>query len=87
MRSSFSYIVLDTTPVAAVADYHLVEASADGIVMVLRPDHTRRASLQQALLTVPKPKLLGAVINAVPDWFLNRQKESPYYHAKRVNVG
>jgi hypothetical protein len=37
--------------------------------------------LKKALSAVPKEKLLGTVLNAVPDWFLWNIRES-YYASK-----
>jgi protein-tyrosine kinase len=71
-RSFFRYIVVDSPPVAAVADYELIQAACDGTVLVLRPDHTRRSLAAEALKAIPKDKLIGVVMNWVPKWFLDR---------------
>lgn len=81
LRASFSFTIIDTTPVTAVADFQLVQQVSDGVLFVLRPDHTKRSLLKKALLAVPKDKLLGTVLNAVPDWFLWNIRES-YYASK-----
>jgi receptor protein-tyrosine kinase len=85
MKSMFKYVVLDSPPIASVADYDLLLAVADGVVMVVRPDHTRRQSCMKALNAIPEPKRLGVVMNCVPDWFLARhQGYSSYgYHYYR----
>lgn len=69
-REIFQHVIVDTPPVTAVADYELIERTMDGIVMVVRPDHTKRASFRQALSAIAPSKLIGLVLNDVEDWFL-----------------
>jgi capsular exopolysaccharide synthesis family protein len=82
LRALFTYVIIDTTPVAAVADFQLVQQASDGVLLVLRPDHTRRTIFQRALQTVAPNKLLGTVLNAVPDWFLCNTRENDYYYTE-----
>jgi capsular exopolysaccharide synthesis family protein len=77
LRERFHFIVVDTTPIGAVADYDLIQVVCDGTVMVLRPDHTDRQACMKAIQSVPKEKLLGAVLNRADDWFLWRLRN--YY--------
>ncbi len=79
-RELFQFTVIDTTPVAAVADFDLVQSAADSVLLIVRPDHTRRTALTDALSIIPKAKLLGAVVNCTPDWFLWRGYDAPYYY-------
>ena len=83
LRANFSYVIIDTTPVAAVADFQLVQQASDAVLLVLRPDHTKRSLFQKALETVPKEKLLGTMLNAVPDWFLWGNRDNDYYYAQK----
>jgi capsular exopolysaccharide synthesis family protein len=82
VRKDFKFTILDSPPVGAVADYYLVEASADSVILVARPDHTQRKALFRALQIVPKEKLLGVVINHAQDWFLWRDEQPYYYYAR-----
>ena len=79
-REHFRFTIVDTTPVAAVADFDLVQSAVDGVVLVVRPDHTRRSILDQAFTVVPKAKLLGVVVNCVKDWLLWKHYGSSYYY-------
>jgi capsular exopolysaccharide synthesis family protein len=79
LRQMFRYVILDSPPIAAVADYDLIQAMCDGVVMVLRPDRTNRKQCKAALGLIPEDKLIGAVLNCVPNWFLGRYS-SPYYY-------
>lgn len=63
-RREFAYTVVDAPPIGALADYELLQASADGVVMVVRPDYTERGMCLSALNSVPKEKLIGVVFNA-----------------------
>lgn len=83
-RLRFRYVIVDTTPVAAVADYELVQFVCDGVVLVLRPDHTDRKLCTNALTIIPKGKLLGTVLNCVEDWFLWKGRRGyGYYGSKK----
>ena len=64
---------MDSPPFAAVADYDLLQAAGDGVVIVVRPDQSNRHLCNRALETIPKDKLIGVVMNCVPRFFLNRQ--------------
>jgi len=77
VRQQFKYVIFDAPPIATVADYDLIQAHCDGVVLVVRPDHTDRKLCLQALEIVPKDRLVGVVMNYVRDWFL--WKTQDYY--------
>ena len=77
-REEFRRTIVDSPPVEAVADFELIAAICDGVVLVVRPDHTSRPLLASALAKV-KGKLTGVLINDVEDWFLWK-RGSPSYH-------
>lgn len=80
LRGQFSYVVFDTTPMTAVTDFKLVQQICDGVLVVIRPDHTNRAAFSKAMQVQQKEKFLGTVINAVEDWFLwNSNDHYKYY--------
>ena len=83
--SLFDFTVIDAPPVGLVADYDIIQASVDAVVLVARTDHTNRARFLAVLESVPKRKLIGVVMNCVPDWFLTRsiEQDDRYYgHSK-----
>ena len=83
IRNLLSYVVMDSPPVGAVADYDLIQAVCDGVVLVVRPDHTNRQLYEKALQIVPRSKFLGVVLNCVPNWSLARHAGSDYYYSGR----
>ena len=80
IRREFSFVVVDTTPTSAVADFKLVARICDGVIIVVRPDHTERAAFLKSLEIDPPGKLLGTVINAYKDWFLWKTHETYSYY-------
>lgn len=78
-RKAFRYIVLDSPPISAVADYDLLQTMADGIILTATPDWTPRKMLFRALETVAKEKLIGVVLDRVPRWFLWKSHGHRYY--------
>lgn len=78
LRARFRFVILDVPPFSSVADYDLIQAEADGIVLVVRPDHTNRTLCFKALEVLPKQKFIGVAINCAADWFL--WKTSSYYY-------
>jgi protein-tyrosine kinase len=81
VRRQFKYVVFDVPPMATVADYDLIQAHCDGVVMVVRPDHTNRELCLRALDSIPKERLLGVLMNCVRDWFLWKTADRYYYAA------
>jgi capsular exopolysaccharide synthesis family protein len=86
LRAQFDFIVIDTPPIGLVADYDLIQASCDGIVVVARPNHTDRTSFNKALEAIPAEKNLGVVINCVERWFLWKARDYTYAY-RRSSVG
>jgi capsular exopolysaccharide synthesis family protein len=70
LRGLYRYIVVDSPPIAAVADYDLIQAACDGVIVVVRPDHTKRKRCFKALESTPKDKLIGIVLNCITNGFL-----------------
>lgn len=79
VRVAFSHVIFDAPPVAMVADYELLQLACDGVVLVLRPDHTDRAAYLKSLETVSRDKLLGVVLNGIEDWCLWKSSAYGYY--------
>ena len=72
LRRQFTYVIIDTPPAGALADFDLIEAQCEGVILVVRQDHTKRALWRKALSAVPQQKLIGVVVNCVKPWFLGR---------------
>lgn len=79
LRAQFSHVIFDATPVATVADYELLQHVCDGVIVVARPDHTKRTQCLEILKIIPKEKLIGIVLNCVEDWWLWKAPVYGYY--------
>lgn len=80
-RHTFSYVVIDCPPANTIADYELLEKSADGVIVIVRPDHTNRTLAFKMLEGVAKEKQLGVVVNCATEWFLFKPSH-PYYYGE-----
>jgi capsular exopolysaccharide synthesis family protein len=78
VRRQFKFVIFDAPPIATVADYDLIHAQCDGVILVVRPDHTNRKLFMQALEAVPKERLVGVLLNCVRDWFLWKTQDGYY---------
>ena len=78
IRREFDLAVIDTPPIGLVADYELVEVVCDGVILIVRPDHTNRRMSFAALQSIPKERLIGVVTNCVPNWFLTKSLYHDY---------
>ena len=65
MRNEFSYILIDAPPINSHADAALLGGVADGLVMILGANDTRRDAALRAKETLHAGgiPLLGAVLN------------------------
>lgn len=60
----FKVILIDTPPIIPLADFELISAACDGIVMVVRAHYGQRETLQKTASALDAKKLLGVVFNA-----------------------
>jgi len=60
----FKVILIDAPPIRPLADFELISAGCDGIVMVVRAHHGQRETLRKTASTLDKRKLVGVVFNA-----------------------
>jgi capsular exopolysaccharide synthesis family protein len=60
----FKVILIDTPPILPLADFELISAACDGVVMVVRAHHGQRETLQKTAGALDPKKLLGVVFNA-----------------------
>jgi capsular exopolysaccharide synthesis family protein len=81
LRETFRFVFIDSPPVGVIADYDMLASAADGILLVVRPDHTRRDACYTALDAVDQSKFLGVVLNCAKDWVLYRKTRSYSYYA------
>ena len=65
MSRRYRYVILDTPPVLSVADANLLSPLADGTIITVDAQKTRRASLAQTtkILTGGGARILGTVLN------------------------
>jgi capsular exopolysaccharide synthesis family protein len=83
LRMTFRFCIMDGVPIAAVADYDLVQSVAEGVLMVIRPDHTNRTLCMRALEIIPKEKQLGVILNCVENWLFGQYASDYYYSTGR----
>ncbi len=81
LRESFDYIILDTPPVQAVTDSQVLSTKADGTILVVRAERTKKDSVQNAisLLNKVNANVIGTVLNGID---LSRNKYYYYYGDK-----
>jgi capsular exopolysaccharide synthesis family protein len=81
-RDAFTYVIVDSPPVAAVADYQIIQSCCDGVIVVARPDHTNRKQCLRVLDLVPKEGLLGVVLNCTRKWMLSTDPDYGYHNPR-----
>lgn len=78
LKERYDIIILDTAPLQAVTDAQILSTKADGIILVVRAEATKRESVLQAKSLIEKVggKILGTVLNGVE---ASRDKYYYYY--------
>ncbi len=84
VRQNFHRVIVDSPPVDWVADFDLIEADCDGVLMVVRQDYTQRALLRNAMKRV-REKCIGVVVNSAEDWFLWNPYPASYYYGQEIS--
>ncbi len=84
LRSMYDYIILDLPPVTVVADALVASKVVDGMLMVIRHDHSEKGALAEALRSMDFAgiRTLGFVFNAANNddsGYSRRYKRYRYY--------
>ena len=76
-KENFDYIVLDTPPLQVVTDAQILSAKADGVLLVVKAEETKREAVSSSVDLIKKVngKIIGTVLNAVE----NKKKQYYYY--------
>lgn len=76
MSAKADMVVIDTPPLLPVADAAIVAAQADGVILVVAMNETRRDTAQRALnlLSHTNVRILGVAVDKVP------RRAVPYYY-------
>jgi len=78
MRKDFTVILIDAPPINTYADAALLGSMADGLVMILQANQTRREAAERAkeILDAAGVRVVGAVLNKrtfpIPDFLYRR---------------
>lgn len=62
-RYNDRYIILDSAPLLATSEPEILSKLVDGVVIVVRAGVTPRETVQQAIASLEKEKILGFVLN------------------------
>lgn len=78
LRDEYDMIIIDSAPLQAVTDAQILSRKADGTILVVRAEKTKRDSVIQAkeLLQKVDANILGVVLNGVE----NIRKKYYYYY-------
>jgi len=82
-----TYIVIDSPPIMATPDPSLLSKMVDGIILVVRAGYTSRESVQDAIKSIDRQKIIGVVFNQVDakpsTYFSEYYRYYQYYKNKR----
>jgi capsular exopolysaccharide synthesis family protein len=81
VRQEFDYVLVDTPPVGHTSEPASLGANADGVLLVLDSQHTRKGSLRQALRRLGSvgANVLGTIMNRYEAPSRGRTTEGGYY--------
>lgn len=59
------YIILDSSPILATTEPTVLNQMADGIILVIKSGETARETIEQAIRSLDKNKIIGVVLNNI----------------------
>ena len=82
LKKEFDYIILDTPPVQAVTDSQILSTKADGTILVVRAERTKKEAVNNAVSLLKKvnANIIGTVLNGLST---DRNKYYYYYGEKK----
>jgi Mrp family chromosome partitioning ATPase len=77
LRRAYDYVIIDGPAVLGSGDANVIESVSDGVLLVARAAATRGAALSRATAQLGDRRILGVVLNGVPDLAERRAPEPP----------
>lgn len=67
LKETFDYVIIDTPPVSAAADASIIGRAADGTIMVVRSQVSKKKIIKRAVLSLERNgvRMVGLVLNGV----------------------
>lgn len=81
LQQEFDYVILDTPPVQAVTDSQILSTKADGVILVVKAEMTKKESVQNSINLLKKVNahIIGTVLNGVD----NKRNKYYYYYGEK----
>jgi len=76
-----TYILIDSPPIISTTEPTLLSKMVDGIILVVRADQTPRETVQRAVKSIDRKKMIGIVFNQI-DVKPSSYYSMHYYHYK-----
>jgi capsular exopolysaccharide synthesis family protein len=76
-----TYILFDSPPIISTTEPALLSKMVDGIILVVRADQTPRETVQRAVKSIDRQKIIGVVFNQID------MKPSGYYSKSYYHYG
>jgi Mrp family chromosome partitioning ATPase len=77
LRRAYDYVIIDGPAVLGSGDANVIESVSDGVLLVARAAATKGAALSRATAQLGDRRILGVVLNGVPDLAPARAPEPP----------
>jgi capsular exopolysaccharide synthesis family protein len=78
----FDYVIIDAPPLGVFTDATVLINHAEGILLVVRANHTHYKDIERVLETLPREKMLGAVLNQSEDSLIRESYYKQGYYKK-----
>ena len=78
----FDYVILDAPPLGIFTDASVLINQADGALLVVRANHTNYKNIDRILETLPRPKMLGAILNQSEETLIRENYYNYGYYRK-----
>ena len=82
-REMFDFVIIDAPPLGIFTDAAVLINHADGAMLVVRANRTRYRDVDRVLDTLPRERMLGAVLNQSEDVLAESHYTYGYYKSRQ----
>jgi Mrp family chromosome partitioning ATPase len=78
----FDYVIIDAPPLGIFTDAAVLINHADGAMLVVRANRTKYSEIERVMETLPRERMLGAVLNQSEDVMSETHYNYGYYNKR-----